>query len=142
MSMLGLKLPTDPRWVNLAEMDLAEILSDHAYCEQKAATFCISIIQQYPDFNFAKLTEWPRYFEKVFEANPDYYDYVNYGHVKWALGDRKSAIENYVLSSNYSNFSLGELHKIMEDDKALLLKNGVDADEVPLMMDFLRYSQK
>jgi tRNA-(ms[2]io[6]A)-hydroxylase len=46
---LGLKLPTDPRWVNLAEIDLAEILTDHAYCEQKAATACISLIQAYPD---------------------------------------------------------------------------------------------
>lgn len=49
VQMLGLKLPTDPRWVNMAEMDLEEILTDHAYCEQKAATACISIIQQYPD---------------------------------------------------------------------------------------------
>lgn len=47
--MLGLQLPTDPRWVNLAEMDLQEILTDHAYCEQKATTSCISLIQQYPD---------------------------------------------------------------------------------------------
>lgn len=47
--MLGLKLPTDPRWVNLAEKSLEEILTDHAYCEQKAATSCISLIQQYPD---------------------------------------------------------------------------------------------
>ncbi|MDX1910638.1 MAG: tRNA-(ms[2]io[6]A)-hydroxylase [Saprospiraceae bacterium] len=46
---LGLKLPTDPRWVNLAEIDLGEILTDHAYCEQKAATACISLIQAYPD---------------------------------------------------------------------------------------------
>ena len=42
---LGLLLPTDPRWVNLAAMDLGEILTDHAYCEQKAATSCISLIQ-------------------------------------------------------------------------------------------------
>ncbi len=49
VQMLGLKLPTDPRWVNLAEKDLEEILTDHAYCEQKAATSCISLIQQYPD---------------------------------------------------------------------------------------------
>ena len=47
--MLGLKLPTDPRWVNLAEMSIEDILTDHAYCEQKAATFCISLISQYPD---------------------------------------------------------------------------------------------
>lgn len=47
--MLGLELPTDPRWVNLAEKDLEEILTDHAYCEQKAAAFCISLIQRYPE---------------------------------------------------------------------------------------------
>lgn len=47
--MLGLKLPTDPRWVNLAEKSLEDILTDHAYCEQKAATQCISLIQLYPD---------------------------------------------------------------------------------------------
>lgn len=46
---LGLQLPTDPRWVNMAEMDLEEILTDHAYCEQKAATSCISLIQQFPE---------------------------------------------------------------------------------------------
>jgi tRNA-(ms[2]io[6]A)-hydroxylase len=49
VQMLGLKLPTDPRWVNLAEKSLEEILTDHAYCEQKAATSCISLIQGYPD---------------------------------------------------------------------------------------------
>jgi tRNA-(ms[2]io[6]A)-hydroxylase len=48
-NILGLKLPTDPRWVNLAGMSLEEILTDHAFCEQKAATTCISIIQKYAD---------------------------------------------------------------------------------------------
>ncbi len=46
-NILGLSLPTDPRWVNLAAMNLQEILSDHAYCEQKAAVSCISLIQYY-----------------------------------------------------------------------------------------------
>lgn len=46
-NILGLQLPTDPRWVNLAEMSIEEILTDHAYCEQKAATTCISLIQRY-----------------------------------------------------------------------------------------------
>ena len=48
-SILGLKLPTDPRWVDLASISLEEILTDHAFCEQKAATQCISLIQLYPD---------------------------------------------------------------------------------------------
>jgi tRNA-(ms[2]io[6]A)-hydroxylase len=46
-SILRLKLPTDPRWVDLAALSLEEILTDHAYCEQKAATSCISLIQLY-----------------------------------------------------------------------------------------------
>lgn len=48
-NILGLQLPTDPRWVDLAGRSMEDILTDHAYCEQKAATSCISIIQRYPD---------------------------------------------------------------------------------------------
>lgn len=48
-SILGLKMPTDPRWVDLASVSLEEILTDHAFCEQKAATHCISLIQRFPD---------------------------------------------------------------------------------------------
>ncbi len=47
--MLGLKLSTDPRWINLAEKSLEHVLTDHAYCEQKAASTCISLIQSYPE---------------------------------------------------------------------------------------------
>ena len=46
---LGLELPTDPRWINIAEKHIADILVDHAYCEQKAASSCISLIVQYHD---------------------------------------------------------------------------------------------
>src|SRR5688572_25380794 len=48
-AILGLRLPTDPRWINLAEKSIEYILTDHAYCEQKAATACISLIQRYSD---------------------------------------------------------------------------------------------
>ncbi|HNI44611.1 MAG: tRNA-(ms[2]io[6]A)-hydroxylase [Chitinophagales bacterium] len=50
MTAFRLQLPTDPRWVNLAEKNLADILTDHAYCEQKAASTCISLIQQYAEY--------------------------------------------------------------------------------------------
>ena len=46
-AILGLQLPTDPRWVNLAAISIQDILTDHAYCEQKAAISCISLIQRY-----------------------------------------------------------------------------------------------
>ncbi|WP_118974886.1 tRNA-(ms[2]io[6]A)-hydroxylase [Taibaiella koreensis] len=48
-TILGLKLPTDPRWVDIAAISLQDILTDHAFCEQKAATQFISLIQRYPE---------------------------------------------------------------------------------------------
>ena len=48
--MLGLKLPTDPRWVNIVEKNIDEILTDHAFCEQKAASTAISLIVNFPEY--------------------------------------------------------------------------------------------
>jgi tRNA-(ms[2]io[6]A)-hydroxylase len=49
--MLGLKMATDPRWVNIVERNIEEILVDHAFCEQKAASNAISMIVQYPHYS-------------------------------------------------------------------------------------------
>ena len=90
--MLNLKLPTDPRWVNLAEKNLNDILTDHAYCEQKAATSCISLIVVYPDLKpiVEKITpivaeEWSHFsmvLNEIFKRNfilgyPRKDEYVN-----------------------------------------------------------------
>lgn len=48
--MLGLKLPTDPRWVNIVEKNIEDILTDHAYCEQKATSTAISLIVCFPEY--------------------------------------------------------------------------------------------
>lgn len=48
-NILGLKLVTDPRWVDLASISIEDVLTDHAWCEQKAATTCISLISKYSD---------------------------------------------------------------------------------------------
>jgi len=50
IQMLGLQLPTDPRWVNIVEKNVEEILTDHAFCEQKAAATAISFIVTYPEY--------------------------------------------------------------------------------------------
>ncbi len=71
--MLGLKLPTDPRWVNIAEKNIEEILTDHAYCEQKAASTAISLIVTYPEHHdlvremSALAREEMSHFEMVFK---------------------------------------------------------------------------
>ena len=71
--MLHLKLSTDPRWVGIAEMQLEDILTDHAYCEQKAASSCISLILRFNDLDELVDTltpivaeEWG-HFERVLE---------------------------------------------------------------------------
>ncbi|WOD43064.1 tRNA-(ms[2]io[6]A)-hydroxylase [Hwangdonia lutea] len=48
--MLGLKLPTDPRWVNIVEKNIEDILTDHAFCEQKATSTAISLIVSFPEY--------------------------------------------------------------------------------------------
>lgn len=48
--MFKLKLPTDPRWANIAEGNIEEILTDHAWCEQKAATNAIGLITMLPEY--------------------------------------------------------------------------------------------
>ncbi len=69
--MLGLKLPTDPRWVNIVESNISEILTDHAWCEQKAATNALSLIINNPNYTemVTKLIEIAReeleHFEQV-----------------------------------------------------------------------------
>lgn len=75
-NILGLQLPTDPRWVNLAEKSLSEVLTDHAYCEQKAATTCISLIQRYSER------------EKIVEALAPIVT-EEWGHFRLVLGELK-----------------------------------------------------
>jgi tRNA 2-(methylsulfanyl)-N6-isopentenyladenosine37 hydroxylase len=71
--VLGLDLPTDPRWVNIAEKNIEDILVDHAYCEQKAASSCISLIISYPEKDRVVemltpvVTEEWSHFERVLE---------------------------------------------------------------------------
>ena len=73
-NILGLKLVTDPRWVDLASISLEEILTDHAWCEQKAANSCISLIQKYNDkdelvneLSPIVTEEWGHFRQVVFE---------------------------------------------------------------------------
>ena len=96
--MLGLKLPTDPRWVNLAEKSLEEILTDHAYCEQKAATQCISLIQLYPDKN--RLVE---------EVSPVVTE--EWGHFRMVVAEMKK--RNLTLGFQRKDEYVAELNKFI-----------------------------
>ena len=102
--MLGLKLETDPRWVNIVEKNIEEILTDHAWCEQKAATNAISILIGYPyhsdlvdeliSLSKEELTHFEMVHQKIkergytlgFERKDDYvnelYKFMRKGHKK------------------------------------------------------------
>ncbi len=70
--MLGLKLPTDPRWVNIVEKNIEEILTDHAFCEQKAASNAISLIVQYPH-----LTDMVKEMTAICQEEMEHFDMVH-----------------------------------------------------------------
>ncbi len=64
---------------------------------------------------------------------------MNMGHVKWSLGNRKEALEYYAKSVSESGFSEYEFMEVFDEDLPHLLKLGVDKDDVPIMLDQLRY---
>lgn len=87
--MLGLKLPTDPRWVNIVEKNIEEILTDHAYCEQKAASTAISLIVSFPEY-----TELVKEMTELVNEEMSHFKMVHDKIVErgWTLGrDRKDA---------------------------------------------------
>tara|TARA_R110002111_G_scaffold260434_1_gene331765 strand:+ start:6598 stop:7179 length:582 start_codon:yes stop_codon:yes gene_type:complete len=91
--MLRLKLPTDPRWVNIVEKNIEDILTDHAYCEQKAASTAISLIVGFPEY-----TELVQEMIALVEEEMSHFKMVHDRILEngWTLGrDRK---DDYVLA--------------------------------------------
>jgi len=90
--MLGLKLPTDPRWVNIVEKNIEEILTDHAFCEQKATSTAISLIVSFPEY-----TELVQEMTALVKEEMSHFKMVHDKIIErgWALGrDRK---DDYVI---------------------------------------------
>ncbi|MDD7885675.1 tRNA-(ms[2]io[6]A)-hydroxylase [Flavivirga sp. 57AJ16] len=90
--MLGLKLPTDPRWVNIVEKNIEEILTDHAFCEQKATSTAISLIVSFPEY-----TELVQEMTALVKEEMSHFKMVHDKIIErgWALGrDRR---DDYVI---------------------------------------------
>ena len=90
-------------------------------------------------FALGELGKSEKYFQKVFELKPGYYDYINYGHVQWALGNKRDAIELYIQSLRDLQFEMEDFLKTMEEDQDILIKNGIHQKDIPLMLDYLHY---
>lgn len=108
-SILGLKMPTDPRWVDLAAVSLSEILTDHAFCEQKAATQCISLIQQYPDKE-----------ELVNALSPIVTEEWGHFRMVWAEMKKRGFVLGHQRKDNYVNLLLQHKPKNIPNASRLL----------------------
>jgi tRNA-(ms[2]io[6]A)-hydroxylase len=108
--MLGLKLPTDPRWVNIVEKNIEEILVDHAYCEQKAASNAISVIVKHP--------EYPDVVDAMIEIVQEEMEHFGMVHDKikergYKLGrERKDKYVGDLMSYMGTNFPGGSRHSL------------------------------
>jgi len=90
-------------------------------------------------FALGELKKADKYFARIFEGKPGYYDYINYGHLQWALGNKRDAVELYAQSLRDLNFEMEDFLKTMEDDRSILLGNGINQKDIPLMLDYLHY---
>ena len=90
-------------------------------------------------FAMGELGKADTYFKKVFKGKPGYYDYMNYGHLQWALGNKREAVELYIESLKDDAFGMENFLKTMEEDQSLLVRNGINRKDIPLMLDYLHY---
>jgi tetratricopeptide (TPR) repeat protein len=81
-----------------------------------------------------------QYYNTIIEQEPNKYDYMNLGHVEWCLGHKKAAISNYMSSIKQKGNSFDLFIAGFKDDQEYLINNGIDQDEIDLMLDYLRYS--
>lgn len=80
-----------------------------------------------------------KYYLKLMEHDPGKHDFMNMGHVQWSLGDRKSALEYYKKSISQAGFAEREFFEVFDEDLHHLLRLGIENEDVPIMLDQLRY---
>jgi tetratricopeptide (TPR) repeat protein len=80
-----------------------------------------------------------KYFQQLIEDEPGKHDFMNMGHVQWSLGNRMAALEFYKKSISANYFSEKEFFEVFEEDLHHLLDQGVEKEDVPIMLDQLRY---
>ncbi len=91
-------------------------------------------------FVTGKLEEAGKYYDKILEKEPLHHDFLNAGHVAWALGNRREAIRLYQQAYKKGGGDFRKFLKIFEADRPWLLRNGIDPQEIPLLLDYLDYT--
>jgi len=90
-------------------------------------------------FVTGKKEQAAKYFQLLTDDEPGKHDLMNMGHVQWSLGNRKAALEFYKKSISKNNFSEREFFEVFEEDLHHLLDQGVEKEDVPILLDQLRY---
>lgn len=90
-------------------------------------------------FVSGKLEQAEKYFNKLIESEPNKHDLMNMGHVQWSLGKRKEALEYYKQSITQTEFTETEFFEVFEEDLPYLESQGINSEDVPIMLDQLRY---
>lgn len=91
-------------------------------------------------FVIGKMAESRHYYEKLMENEPNKYDFMNLGHVFFCINEKQKAIENYMLSLKQKDNSMQQFVAGFNDDRQYLLKNGVVEEDLPIMLDYLKYA--
>ncbi len=91
-------------------------------------------------FLTGKKEQAEKYFSQLIEDDPNKHDFMNMGHVQWSIGNRKTALEFYRKSISKEGFTEPEFSEVFMEDLPHLLRQGIDSDDVPIMLDQLRYS--
>lgn len=87
-----------------------------------------------------KFEQAQKYCSKVIENNATPHDFMNMGHILWCMDDRKNAVDWYLKSIRHQNFSLKEFVDAFMEDKPILKKHGINLNDIPIMLDQLRYN--
>jgi tetratricopeptide (TPR) repeat protein len=90
-------------------------------------------------FLSGKKEQAEKYFMNVIENEPGKHDFMNMGHVQWSIGKRMEALEFYKRSISEAGFSESEFLEVFEEDLPHLINQGIDNEDVPIMLDQLRY---
>lgn len=90
-------------------------------------------------FVTGKKEQAAKYFQQLVDDEPGKHDFMNMGHVQWSLGNRKAALEFYKKSISVNNFTEKEFFEVFNEDLHHLINQGVEKEDVPIMLDQLRY---
>jgi len=86
-----------------------------------------------------KLEDSEKYYEKLSSEKLNAHDYINKGHLALCMGKKKEAVEFYRQALTAGKMKGEDFIRIFNEDKPLLISNGVNPDDIPILLDYLFY---